>query len=40
MDKQMKKTIYMLAAKGLFTFEIAKELGISEATVVRVLRKD
>lgn len=40
MSKQMKRTIYMLAAKGLFTWEIAKELKISEVEVIKVLRKD
>lgn len=40
MSKQTKRTIYMLAAKGLFTWEIAKEVGVSEAAVVKVLRRD
>lgn len=40
MSKKTRQTIIMLAAKGLFTWEIAKEVGVSESAVVRVLRRD
>lgn len=40
MSKKTRQTIIMLAAKGLFTWEIAKEVGVSEAAVVKVLRRD
>lgn len=40
MSKNIRKTIYMLAAKGLSTWEISEETGIPEAAVVRVLRRD
>lgn len=40
MSKKTRQTIIMLAAKGLFTWEIAKELKISEVEVIKVLRKD